>query len=764
MPLLSKRWPSNCAAPRGRRWGAAGEVVSSGQPALDALLAEGGFRRGALVEWLASGPAGGAVTLALTCLRAALAAGGVLVVIDRRRRFYPPAAVHLGIALEQLIVVRPTSQADEAWALDQVLRSRGVAAAWCAIERPDEHTLRRWQLAAETSGVIGFLGATPARSEPSWAELRLGVEPIVTAAADRSRRVRVEVLRSRSGKAGGVVELEMASAIHSSSVWREEEGIHRRADHHETHLCIWLPNWPLQRLAARAEPQRRKRGQVQFSPQFREGNSPILLRRLHKIGTVPRRFRSNLPAIRAWCSTNCTLRAVPRWRPGARGYPRPPAQAWLEAGGGIRPGMPLAEATALAPFCAPGQTLHLEMFDPAADRLAIEALAEWCHAFSPTVGVEESPDAASLLLDVTGLGRLCGGEQALARRIVRAFHQRRLVARLAMADTLGAAWAVAHFAALPVAGATPDARAILAALQEPILVPEGATRAALAPLPPAALRLSAETCDLLAELGLRRIEQVASLPRETLLSRFGPLVLARLDQATGAAAEAIVARAPAPEWRFEWLFEHPTGRREMIEAAVEQLVARLCQALRESGGACCDWPAASSPSEGRPSNSSSACISPSASPRHVEELVRLKLEEVRFREPLVAVRLEVLALDQLDFRQQEFFSGGERRDSPRELAALVDRLSNRLGPRAVVQPVALGRCSGGVRLPVSTGIEPGKTPRADLCSRAKSPAAATARKLPAPIPLPRCSLARWPALAIARCTWSPSRSRWWRSP
>ena len=111
--------------------------------------------------------------------------------------------------------------------------------------------------------------------------------------------------------------------------------------------------------------------------------------------------------------------------------------------GGIRPGMPLAEATALAvsedratvlPLpsreraAREGRTvhavpphplapLHLEIIDPAADRLAIDELAEWCHRFSPTVGLEEAAAPESLLLDVTGLGRLFGGEGALARKI-----------------------------------------------------------------------------------------------------------------------------------------------------------------------------------------------------------------------------------------------------------------------------------------------------------------------------------------------------------
>jgi len=198
------------------------EVVSSGSPDLDRLLPGGGFRRGSLIEWLAGGAASGAATLALWAAVQAAGSCGTVVVIDRQAQFYPPAVLSLGLRLEQLVVVRPSSQADEQWALDQTLRSRGVAAAWCWLSQTDDHTLRRWQLAVETSGVLGMLVRDAgARDEPSWAEVRLGVQPIAAsppalrgvpvtqAVGGRQRRVRVELLRARQAEVGrsAIVEL-----------------------------------------------------------------------------------------------------------------------------------------------------------------------------------------------------------------------------------------------------------------------------------------------------------------------------------------------------------------------------------------------------------------------------------------------------------------------------------------------------------------------------------------------------------------------------
>jgi len=186
-------------------------LVSSGHAGLDRLLPEGGFRRGSLVEWLAGGAGSGAATLALATAAQAAREGGALVVVDRRGLFYPPAAVNLGIDPRRLIVVRPESDEDHAWALDQTLRWRGVAAVWCCPEKTDAHTLRRWQLAAETGGALGLLvRSEEARDEPSWAELRLAVAPIASGErVGTGRRLRVELVRARGGCAGASVELEL---------------------------------------------------------------------------------------------------------------------------------------------------------------------------------------------------------------------------------------------------------------------------------------------------------------------------------------------------------------------------------------------------------------------------------------------------------------------------------------------------------------------------------------------------------------------------
>jgi hypothetical protein len=99
-------------------------------------------------------------------------------------------------------------------------------------------------------------------------------------------------------------------------------------------------------------------------------------------------------------------------------------------------GTPLAEVAA-------GKA---EQHDPRADELALLELAAWCEQFSPTVGIEP-PD--NLCLEVTGLDQLFGSEQLLAQQVLQAFSRRGLIVKLAIADTLGAAWALARFGNAP---------------------------------------------------------------------------------------------------------------------------------------------------------------------------------------------------------------------------------------------------------------------------------------------------------------------------
>jgi hypothetical protein len=232
------------------------EIISTGIPALNALLPAGGLRQGTLCEWLAE-EGTLAATLALHAVREAIrseeenAGAKVWALIDEAGDFYPPAAAGWGIDLDRLLLVRPADARQAAWAVEQCLRCPGVAVTWCkavaplcgtkllprskvavslremrpkvAVSLRETQLLRRWQLAAERGGGIGLLfRSLAARHEPSWADVRFWVEPLAVGPQlkNESRaggRVRVELLSCRGGFGGGAVELEV---LHETGVVR----------------------------------------------------------------------------------------------------------------------------------------------------------------------------------------------------------------------------------------------------------------------------------------------------------------------------------------------------------------------------------------------------------------------------------------------------------------------------------------------------------------------------------------------------------------
>jgi len=96
----------------------------------------------------------------------------------------------------------------------------------------------------------------------------------------------------------------------------------------------------------------------------------------------------------------------------------------------------LTDARAICPALAvaPG--------DPAGDLAFLERLALWAQRWGPWSALDP-PDG--VLVDVTGVAHLYGGESALLADADRRLTARGLTARLALAPTAGAAWALSHY-------------------------------------------------------------------------------------------------------------------------------------------------------------------------------------------------------------------------------------------------------------------------------------------------------------------------------
>jgi protein ImuA len=82
---------------------------------------------------------------------------GRIVWCDPRRELYPPALAAAGIALDQLLLLRPRTAEEEIWALAECLACKGVAATIATPPPLSRVQARRLQLAAERGGGVGLL-------------------------------------------------------------------------------------------------------------------------------------------------------------------------------------------------------------------------------------------------------------------------------------------------------------------------------------------------------------------------------------------------------------------------------------------------------------------------------------------------------------------------------------------------------------------------------------------------------------------------------
>ena len=390
----------------------------------------------------------------------------------------------------------------------------------------------------------------------------------------------------------------------------------------------------------------------------------------------------------------------------------------LAARAGVRSEMPVAEARAIEP------RIIVQEHEPEADRHALHELAQWADRFSPIVGLEEDPAAQSLLIDITGCASCFHGEDALLERAVSEFSKAGWVPRIAVADTIGVAWALAHYAKTPCLAATGDLEQQLHSL------------------PPSALRLPSDLVQLLSRLGIERIDSLLALPRDEIPARFGPMVLQRLDQALGRRQEPIVAHRAPQVIEAALALEYPTDRLDLLTCVIETLTRELEQALHARNQAARQVACSLYPLSKAPLELTVGLFRPRQCPHYLGHLLSAQLERVRFAEPIRAVRLRVLAAEPLIDQQPEFFAtepGGMEAAS-----TLVDYLSSRLGTGAVTRACMVA------------DFQPEYACRFEPLIQAKMERQKTPRRTPGSKPRQRRE--RWPAVTPARparplCLW-----------
>lgn len=323
----------------------------------------------------------------------------------------------------------------------------------------------------------------------------------------------------------------------------------------------------------------------------------------------------------------------------------------------MRLGQSLSDARAINP------DLDSVQHDLHADMALLEQIARWCECYTPLVSIGGKYD---LFLDITGCSHLFGGEHAMLEDMTTRLNAQGFCVRLAIADTAGAAWALACYGNEKIA--LPD--------KHPEL---------LEPLPLTALRLSRDEAVELAQVGFKTIGSLIDLPRAPITARFGDDVLRRLDQALGREDEVLSPLQPAAEFLYEKRLLEPVVHEDDIKATIGSLATSLVLDLEQRGLGIRKCRLQLFRSDGEITSLDVEASTPLRDAGRIAILFDERLTSLHDEWDagfgFDIIRLSILASDRLDAKQESLAAQNQPQDVT---AHLIDRLSARMGADRVL--------------------------------------------------------------------------------
>jgi protein ImuB len=341
------------------------------------------------------------------------------------------------------------------------------------------------------------------------------------------------------------------------------------------------------------------------------------------------------------------------------------AVSLLAASQGIEVGMHAADGKALCP--------GLEVLDDKPGRATklLKGLGEWCVRYSPVVMADDF-SVDGLFLDASGCCHLWGGEREYLKEIRSRLKSKGYTVRVAMADTPGAAWAIARFGTVT-----------------PLIAPGAHTEAILS-LPPDALRLPEVILAKLRKLGFYQIKSFIGMPRSVLRRRFGTEFLLRLDQALGTADEPIMPlQVPVP-FQERLLCLEPIKTRNGIEVAITRLLEHLCLRLQNEGVGLRRGILSCYRIDGKLVQVSIGTSGATHSISHLFKLFQLKIDQIRPGLGIELFVLDVPKIDKMEVPQEALWVGKLGLDDE-SVIQLLDRVAGKVGSGVIHRYVPAAR-------------------------------------------------------------------------
>ncbi|TWU60701.1 DNA polymerase IV [Rubripirellula tenax] len=336
----------------------------------------------------------------------------------------------------------------------------------------------------------------------------------------------------------------------------------------------------------------------------------------------------------------------------------------------------------------------VQRHDEHLDRQQLDQVAWWMQqTISPMVAIESLDthpwaghlrhQCESLICDIAGIAHLFGGEAGTLDAVTTLLTSMGLAGRLAIADSVGAAWAVAH---------TRIAKSH-AAEDRCFIVPPGDDRAAIEDLPVTGLRIAPETAETLGRLGVETIGHLLRLPRSGIAPRLGIGLVRRIEQALGEVDEPVGVYHAEAEHSETLSMEYPTTDSRILADRIERLTdqVRAGLATRQRGALrlTCRLDLSIHP----PLTLDIGLFAPSADAKHLSGLLVHRLEQIRLRSAVERLTVSVTLTGPLRTVQTPLFESASPTRSTSSthslsgssISRLIDSLSGRLGRNAVVE-------------------------------------------------------------------------------
>ncbi len=335
----------------------------------------------------------------------------------------------------------------------------------------------------------------------------------------------------------------------------------------------------------------------------------------------------------------------------------------------LTPGLSLADARARQP-----KLVAIDA-EPQEEAKLMARIADDCARFTPLVALQ---GADALMLDVSGVAHLFGGEQGLVDEIEARFKRQGLSVRQGLADNPVAAFALARYGRIAIAPAGLSGKPFEKWFHD---------------MPIAALGVADKTAADMARAGLKRIGDVALRPRAPIAARFGSEVIERLDALHGLARDAISPRFSAPAFIAERRFASPLQRVEGVAAVLEKLADDLVVLLRRQAQGARSLELALFRVDGDVRRIRVGAGRPVNDPKALVRLFKEKLaggeeDELDAGFGVDMIRLACLAAEPLEPAQSDFDQAIDV-ERARALSQLLDNLSARLGPSRVTRQTPL---------------------------------------------------------------------------